>query len=181
MAADHLAGRGAALGAPPAHLLHRARLRLNITRTVQKLAVHQLAIYHGHLKSSDEDGHEACWTDEQLGLCDVNGAYDELDIPLEDELMDEVMAAEAVHGNEHQYQAEWDETPPCDLDNPDADVQQPTHCTTINQQEPRLPTSSPDPCHPNQDNGNHQQCAQQSLDNADDQRTPVANTNDTAK
>ena len=97
--ADILAGKGSCLLAPPPELLTRERLALATTRNFQRMAVHILAIFRGHLKEGNEDGHEAEWEDAYLGFNDETP--DAWQLALESELLDEVMAADALQNGPH--------------------------------------------------------------------------------
>ena len=66
--ADDMAKRGAALGAPPEHLLAREKITRTFARAVQRMAVHIWAAEKGLVMEKDADGHEADMEEEMFGL-----------------------------------------------------------------------------------------------------------------
>ena len=73
--ADEMAKKGAALAAPPEHLLSREKITRVLAKTMQRMAVHIWAAEKGIISVHDADGHEAGLEDEIFGANDF-GTWD---------------------------------------------------------------------------------------------------------
>ena len=148
LAADLLAGKGAALAQPPEELMHKEKFRLLLTRAVQRMMVHIWSAHKGYLDLHKQDAQEVDLPESHFGL---PGPWEEEWDPF-DQILSEAEISQGL------YLEEFDdfEGANYDLDDPDGgnDVRhhtappqqhyQHTHNTPATPTSPLAPTPTAD-------------------------------------
>jgi ribonuclease HI len=109
--ADEMAKKGAALAAPPEHLMAREKMTRMLTKAVQRMAVHVWAAEKGIVAEKDADGHEAD-LDDGIFVTDTPEAWECGDNDIFASAFDDLMEATMPEQCENDWTGQHEEPDP---------------------------------------------------------------------